>query len=394
MRRGRHVGRFIPVLIMVTAMSSNASAQYRTCGTRNTGACMAPDSLRFTAISAGKAHTCALTREGFAWCWGDGRNGALGDGKRIVQRWPQPVNTTERFVEIGAGGDFTCARTTSDAVYCWGNERPVPSWPEVALSPVRVPASIKASALAIGNRHACVLDQRDRASCWGFNVDGETGTGLAGSVAPMIAAPMLVVGDYRFQSLSAGSGFTCGVSANAAILCWGSNIDGVIGSGAKERCADISYVACSTRPVVIPSPHLATSVSSGTGHVCALTSEKQVMCWGSNSAGQAGFFDSRRLWIDIPKPVEFGLNEQVRSVHSGGIHSCALTEQHTMYCWGADPWTVSEPDRYRDELGPRQPAGRLPIVAVSAGQQHLCVVDNTGRARCWGDTIFGAFGIR
>jgi hypothetical protein len=58
--------------------------------------------------------------------------------------------------------------------------------------------------LSVGRRHACFLDRERRAHCWGFNVDGETGTGTAGIEAAMIAAPTPVVGDHRFQSLSAG----------------------------------------------------------------------------------------------------------------------------------------------------------------------------------------------
>jgi alpha-tubulin suppressor-like RCC1 family protein len=387
--------KYLPVaLIMAHAAAPSANAQYRTCGTRSTEACQAPDSLRFVTISAGRAHTCALTSEGIAWCWGDGRNGALGDGNRVVQRWPQLVNTTERFVEIGAGADFTCARTASGTVYCWGNERPIPGWPEVALTPALVRTSTRASSLAVGSRHACLLDEQGRAWCWGFNVDGETGTGVAGSDAPMVPVPQPVVGDYRFRSLSAGFGFTCGASMDPAILCWGSNVDGVVGAGAQERCADISFVGCSTHPVLVASPQEAITVSSGAGHACVATRDKRALCWGANSVGQAGTFDGRTRRIDTPTFVPLGPAQRVKSVHSGGIHSCAVTEEHTLYCWGADTWTLSDPDRYRDQLAPRQPLGRMAVIAVSAGQQHLCALDAAGRARCWGDTIFGAFGIR
>ena len=397
-RRWRNLGavvaRWATALLVLPAAPTPAHGQYRTCGTRSTEPCAAPNSLRFTAISAGKSHSCALTREGVAWCWGDGGNGALGDGTRLVQRWPQLVKTPQRFVEIDAGGEFTCARTESGAIYCWGNERVVPGWPEVATTPVLVRTDVRAAGLTTGRRHACVLDEEGRASCWGFNVDGETGTGVAGIQAAMIPRPQTVVGDHRFRALSAGFGFTCGISLDGAVHCWGSNVDGAIGEGAGERCADVASVGCSTSPVRINSPHRFTSVAAGTAHVCALTTEGAVLCWGSNAVGQLGFFNKRTMRVDSPRLVEFGQDVRVTSIHSGGIQSCALTARQEVYCWGADPWTFPDPAFYADQLAPRQPAGRRAFTAVSAGQQHVCALDTAGIARCWGDTVRGAFGIR
>lgn len=76
---------------------------------------------RFVAITAGAAHTCALTSSGEAWCWGDNRDGQLGAGTlSTANATPQRVSTTERFRSISAGGAHTCAVTASGAAWCWG----------------------------------------------------------------------------------------------------------------------------------------------------------------------------------------------------------------------------------------------------------------------------------
>lgn len=101
-----------------------------------------------------------------AYCWGDGRGGALGNGRREVSQFPQRVRTEQALVQVAAGGNFSCARTVDNEVLCWGNERPVPGWPVVADAPVGVVLERPAASLAVGRRHACVLDSEGRAYCW------------------------------------------------------------------------------------------------------------------------------------------------------------------------------------------------------------------------------------
>ena len=43
---------------------------------------------RFTTISGGGGHTCALTAEGSAYCWGDNHIGQLGIGAFAMQMTP------------------------------------------------------------------------------------------------------------------------------------------------------------------------------------------------------------------------------------------------------------------------------------------------------------------
>ena len=78
----------------------------------------------FASLSVGAQHACALTADGTAWCWGlngaDGQ-GRLGDNSTTTRTTPTQVDSDLRFSQISAGYRHTCAVTvTESAVACWG----------------------------------------------------------------------------------------------------------------------------------------------------------------------------------------------------------------------------------------------------------------------------------
>ena len=78
-------------------------------------------SLRFVAIATGALHTCALTADGEAFCWGRDNYGQLGDGGD-AQDSPEPVRVVgdHSFAAVRAFGSHTCATTSSGEAFCWG----------------------------------------------------------------------------------------------------------------------------------------------------------------------------------------------------------------------------------------------------------------------------------
>ena len=81
-----------------------------------------PAGVSFQSIAASDLHTCALTTTGKAYCWGQGGNGQLGNNSTTNSLTPVAVQMPAGvdFQSITANGNHTCALTAEGQAYCWG----------------------------------------------------------------------------------------------------------------------------------------------------------------------------------------------------------------------------------------------------------------------------------
>jgi len=233
------------------------------------------------------------------------------------------------------------------------------------------------AAIAVGSDHTCVVTFAGETLCWGHN-----GFGQLGFAGPWKEEPTLVSDVPLALGVSAGMFSTCVVTVANEVFCWGTTHDGQVGDEDPEG-------QCVPRKVSgLESGAIAVSV--GTDHTCALTTEGGVKCWGRNEFGALG--DGSKSNSIMPRQV-LGLESGVVAVSAGAYHTCAVTVKGEAKCWGGNSagqvgsGTVG--DSWQPELVWGLDEG---VVSVSAGGGHSCAVTEDGRLWCWGTSFYGALG--
>jgi len=76
---------------------------------------------QIASVTTGRVNSCAITATGAASCWGINFSGQLGDGTIISPRpMPTLVQGGLGFAQLSARGEHTCGVTIDHVAYCWG----------------------------------------------------------------------------------------------------------------------------------------------------------------------------------------------------------------------------------------------------------------------------------
>jgi alpha-tubulin suppressor-like RCC1 family protein len=320
-----------------------------------------PDGASAAAsASAGDFHSCAVTAEQRAFCWGRNDRGQLGDGSTLQRTLPAPVAGGLRFASVSAQGGFhSCALTPAGKAYCWGDNEHGQLGDGTAVSrsaPVEVAGGHAFASVTTNAHHSCGLTRAGRALCWGRNDAGQLGTGSTASSS----VPVPVGGGLVFSALDAGGNTTCGVAAGGQLYCWGWNFYGQLGDGGfADRRSPVPAAGSLRFAQVDAGSHLACGVAVGGGGYC----------WGYGYGRDPA----------PGTPTRMGAGTAFGRMLAGGYSACGLAADGTAHCWPES-----------EVSGGAVPGIRFE--SLSAGTFHVCGVTAGGSVVCWGRNDDGQLG--
>lgn len=336
------------------------------------------------SLAVGSDHVCVITESGGIKCWGQNDLGQLGDGTNDDPGWlrsysgwppvPKLVDTSglgSGVKGLSAGYSHTCAWLEEGAIKCWGkndngqlgNGATIDS--NTPVDPVDLQDEI--SMIAGGENHTCALTTEGKGKCWGSNISGQLGLGTIFMRKEPVEVPGLGSG---VKSMSASREYwwgdhTCAVTATGGVKCWGVNGFGQLGDGTTiNRGSPVDVVGLSTG---------VQAVASGSIHTCALTVEGRVICWG-------GMYDIKPIEID-------SLDDEVIAIAAGDYHTCALTKAGGVKCWGSNFSGQLGNGGSQDSLKPVDVLGmNKGVMAIAAGgSAFTCALTEQGSVKCWGN---------
>jgi len=221
------------------------------------------------------------------------------------------------------------------------------------------------------NFQTCALTSNGGAKCWGANASGQIGDGTTLQRLSQVPVSGLSSGVVL---ISTGAEHTCSLTVGGGVKCSGRNADGELGDGTiTQRNVPVDVNGLTSNVI---------HIGAGQHHTCAVTSGGAVRCWGWNVVGQLG--DNTTASSSTPVNV-LNLASNVTQVRGGGFHSCALTTDGGVKCWGWNFAGQLGNGTTSTSLVPVDVSG-LPIgvVQISAGGDHSCAVTTGGGLKCWG----------
>jgi alpha-tubulin suppressor-like RCC1 family protein len=337
-------------------------------------------------VSAGGNHTCAVISDGSLWCWGRNDKGQLGLGDTTDRSSPTRIGAATNWRSVSAGNNSTtCAVNTLNEVFCWGFNYSGQVGVDKATASVTSPTKVTAlgttvQSVSVGSVNSCVVTTASAVRCWGSSANGQLGSGVtAGSSTHTPTAINNLSGS--FTVVAAGTDGICALRSDKVVLCWGSDLFGQRGDGSSQT-------ADSAAPTQIDNTAAVAGLIAGSQSNCFVKEDNSaVYCWGQNSNNYLNSTSGNRTSPVLANVAPFSGNS-ARGFSVGSEYACMLRNSDgRILCGGLDTISV---------IGATGRVSKAPtstgFLSMTTGWSHGCGVRSDRKLVCWGLNSYGQVG--
>lgn len=293
-------------------------------------------------VEGADGHTCATTTDGRLFCWGEGRQGRLGNGSEDDRFVPTIVLAPDRsgWKQVDVSDASSCGLTRAGNMYCWGylygilNNGPYTE-PEWFLTPQQVNLhGIRVDSFSYGNPNICALSS-GQLYCWGGNLVPDA------TVGDHVVVPTLWGDPSQRWKVINSQGSWCGIDTVDDLYCWGWYYR-YYSQPCNPGDIEVTLEGCLHHEILPATSPRKISVGSAKwrdvsarSNVCAITTGDDLYCWGFNTNGEVGigsdsYMENDPSLVDRPGGVGWAY------VDVGDGQTCGVSLTGEFYCWGHD----------------------------------------------------------
>jgi len=269
-------------------------------------------------ISAGGAHSLAITGDGSLWAWGWNIFGQVGDGTMVDSFMPTMV--LDDVVKASAGDMHSLALRRDGSLWAWGSGlygRVGYTADEAILNPTKIMDNVV--YISAGHFHSMAIRDDGSLWAWGGNGFGQLGDGTLDDRREPVYIMSNVI------SVSAGENHSLAIQEDGSLWVWGSNEFGQFGDGTHSYFDE--FYPYPTRVM-----ENVAAVSAGRFHTIAILADGSVWSWGSNNHGELGIGMEAVFWTFEPAPTK--VMDNAASIAAGSGFSLALNPKGEVWGWG------------------------------------------------------------
>jgi alpha-tubulin suppressor-like RCC1 family protein len=249
-----------------------------------------------------------------------------------------------------------------------------------------VVSGVTATQISAGGFQTCALITGGTVECWGYNNYGQLGNNSTVNSS----SPVIVSGLTNVTQITGSKYQNCARKSDGTVWCWGSNQYGQLGDGTTtDRHVPVEVKINATTYLTN-----VAQVSAGGGHTCAILTDHTVRCWGYNPFGQLG----NNSTTNSSYPVTVSGVTTATQVAAGHNHTCVLLSDTTVKCFGYNSYGEIGDNTNTNRTVPTQVVGPggtgtlTGIIAISSGRFHSCALTSSSTVYCWGDNENGELG--
>ncbi len=283
-----------------------------------------PAGVSANAIAASGFASMAIGSDGNVYTWGDGANGALGNGGTANETTPVKVSLPAGVTAtaIAAERYSVLVIGSNGVLYAWGqnNDGQLGNGGTTeANSPVTVsmPGGVTASAIAGGGLHSLAVGSNGLLYAWGYNAYGQVGNGTTTVQKTPVQIPLPVGVDP--VAIAGGMDSSYMIGSDGKLYSWGYSGDGELGNGGTtkgETPAPDSLPALS-----LPATGLFAGSSASVGFAIATTTPVPTTTTVSTSASTSVYGQSVTITATVAPDDGSGTVEFLNG--SNAISGCA-----------------------------------------------------------------------